>query len=135
MLPLNTSESGIDEYYSTGKEAVLSIEADTAVGADIVLNNETVYSLSPAVSHLQQLALNEGENMVEIRAENSSGDFTDKVIRIICDTIPPLLLIDSTEVTESNGAASVLIKGKCEPGSKLTINGCLLYTSPSPRDS
>ncbi|HOS68630.1 MAG TPA: S-layer homology domain-containing protein, partial [Bacillota bacterium] len=48
---------------------------------------------------------------------------TDKVIRIICDTIPPLLLIDSTEVTESNGTAAALIKGKCEPGSKLTING------------
>ncbi|MDD3438285.1 MAG: S-layer homology domain-containing protein [Clostridiaceae bacterium] len=123
MLPLNTAESGIDEYYSTGKEAMLSVEADTAVGANIVLNKETVYSFNPAVRHLQQLALNEGENMVEIRAENSSGDFTDKVIRIICDTIPPLLLINSTEVTQSNGAASALIKGKCEPGSKLTING------------
>ncbi|HWR61626.1 MAG TPA: S-layer homology domain-containing protein, partial [Clostridia bacterium] len=122
MLPLNTSESGIDEYYSTGKEAVLSVESETMISAGIVLNSETVYKVSAAVSHRQQLALNEGENMVEIRAENSSGDFTNKVIRIICDTVPPLLLIDSTEVTESNGTASVIIKGKCDPGSKLTIN-------------
>ncbi|HWR61896.1 MAG TPA: Ser-Thr-rich GPI-anchored membrane family protein, partial [Clostridia bacterium] len=123
MLPLNTSESDIDEYYSAGKEAVLSAEADTSISAGIVLNSETVYSGSAAVSHQQQLSLNEGENMVEIRAENSSGDFTNKVIRIICDTLPPLLLIDSTGVTESNGTSSAVIKGKCEPGSKLTING------------
>ncbi|MEA4847224.1 MAG: fibronectin type III domain-containing protein, partial [Clostridiaceae bacterium] len=123
MLPLNTSESGIDEYYSAGKETVLSVEADTTISADIVLNSETVYSGSAAVSHTQQLVLNEGENMVEIRAVNGSGDFTNKVIRIICDTLPPLLLIDSTAVMESNGSASAVIKGKCEPGSKLTING------------
>lgn len=123
MLPLNTAESGIDEYYSAGKEAVLSVGADTTISADIVLNSETVYTLNPALSHLQQLTLNEGENMVEIKAQNGSGDFTNKVIRIICDTVPPLLLIDSSEVTESNGTATAVIKGKCEPGSTLTING------------
>lgn len=123
MLPLNTAESGIDEYYSAGKEAVLSVGADTTISADIVLNSETVYTLNPALSHLQQLTLNEGENMVEIKAQNGSGDFTNKVIRIICDTVPPLLLIDSSEVTESNGAATAVIKGKCEPGSTLIING------------
>ncbi|NLK34818.1 MAG: hypothetical protein GX301_05140, partial [Gracilibacteraceae bacterium] len=123
MLPLNMSESGIDEYYSAGKEAVLPVGADTTISADIVLNSETVYTLNPALSHLQQLTLNEGENMVEIKAQNGSGDFTNKVIRIICDTVPPLLLIDSSEVTESNGAATAVIKGKCEPGSTLIING------------
>jgi len=123
MLPLNTVESGIDEYYSAGAEAVLSVEADTPISAGIAFNGETVYNGSTAVGHLQQLALNEGENLVEIKAANSSGDFTVKVIRIICDTVPPLLLIDSAEVTESNGTAAAVIKGKCEPGSRLTING------------
>ena len=123
MLPLNTSESGIDEYYSAGKEAVLSVEAETMISANMVLNGEMLYTGNTAASHRQQLALNEGENMVEIKAENSSGDFTNKVIRIICDTVPPLLLIDSTEVKESSGTTAAVIKGKCEPGIFLTING------------
>ncbi len=123
VLPLNTGESNIDEYYSKGNEVMLSVEGDTPVSARIHLNNEAVYSGGIGDKHQFTLTLNEGENNVEIRAANSAGDFTDKVIRIICDTVPPLLLIDSTEIQESSIGTIAVLKGKCEPGCKLTING------------
>lgn len=123
ILPLNTSESNIDEYYSMGKEVMLSLEADTPASATIYLNDEAVYSGSSAGRHQHMLTLNEGENNVAFRATNSAGDFTNKVVRIISDTIPPLLLIDSTEVKKEKDTTISVLKGKCEPGSRLTING------------
>lgn len=123
ILPLNTTENNIDEYYSKEKEVMLTLEADNPASASIYLNDEAVYSGITAGQHQFMLNLNEGENKVAIRATNSAGDFTDKVIRIISDTVPPLLLIDSTEIKQSKGTTIAVLKGKCEPGSKLTING------------
>lgn len=123
MLTLNTSESSVDEYYSNGKEARLSLESDAPSSATIYLNDTAVYCGEAAGTHQYTLVLNEGENKVAIRATNSAGDFTDKVVRIISDTVLPLLLIDSTEVKEENGTTVAVLKGKCEPGCKLTING------------
>lgn len=123
VLLLNTGESSIDEYYSKGEEAIISLEADIPSSATIYLNDAEVYSGGAAASHQCVIELNEGENKVSIRATNSDGDFTDKTVRIISDTLPPLLLIDSTEVRVENGTIVAVLKGKCEPGSRLTING------------
>ncbi|MEA4847085.1 MAG: S-layer homology domain-containing protein [Clostridiaceae bacterium] len=123
VLPLNAMESGIDEYYSAGQEVVLSMEAGAPASASITLNGEEVYQGGLAAGHLKQLLLNEGENLVDIKGQNSGGDFTEKVIRVMCDSIPPLLLIDYTGVIEEKEAVSAVIKGKCEPGSRLTVNG------------
>lgn len=123
VLSYNTNEAIIDEYYSKGKEATLYLETDTPSSADVYLNDAAVYSGGTAASYKCLLTLNEGENKVSIRVTNSVGDFTDKTVRIISDTIPPLLLIDSTEVREENGATIAILRGKCEPGSRLVING------------
>ncbi|HWQ30229.1 MAG TPA: S-layer homology domain-containing protein [Negativicutes bacterium] len=123
VLSYNTRESSIDEYYSMGKEAELCLETDTPSSATVYLNDAAVYSGGAAEGHKCLLTLNEGENKVSIRAANSAGDFTDKTIRVIADTLPPLLLIDSTEVKEENGTAIAILRGKCEPGSRLVING------------
>jgi hypothetical protein len=122
-VPLNTSENDIDEYYASENDVLLIIESDEVIDTDILLNDETSFSQSANSRHLYRLALNEGENKISIRGINSMGDCTEKVIRIIADTKPPLLLIDSVEIRESNSSTFVDIKGKSEFGCKLIING------------
>jgi len=122
-LPLNTGEASIDEYISKYGEATLSIGTDSPSIVEIYLNDSKVYGGGAASEHHCLLTLNEGENKVSMRAVNSGGDFTAKTIRIISDTTPPNLLIDSTEVMIENGRTTAVLKGKCEPGSRLAING------------
>lgn len=122
-IPLNTSENDIDEYCTSDKDVLLIIESDEAMDTDILLNDETSFSQSAGSGRLYKLALNEGENRIRVRGVNSMGDCTEKVIRVIADTMPPLLLIDSVEISESGGSTFVHMKGKSEFGCRLIING------------
>lgn len=122
-VPLNTGEKDIDEYYASENDVVLIVESNEEIDTDILLNDETSFSHSADSRHLYKLALNEGENKIRVMGVNSMGDSTEKVIRVISDTKPPLLLIDSAHIRESSSSTFVDIKGKSEYGCKLIING------------
>lgn len=123
LVPINTGVDNIGEYLATDSNVTLLLGADSTIDAGILVNDSTAYSRSGSSRYEFGLSLNEGENKIGIKGYNSMGDRTEKVIRIMVDTRPPLLLLDSAGTRSSGGITYVDLKGKSEKGCMLSING------------
>ncbi len=70
--------------------------------------------------------LNEGENSILIRCYDEAGNYTDRTLNIILDTVPPELTIFSPSHESTILSSSVTIKGKTSPDAQLTLQGTLV---------
>jgi len=126
-VPVSTSAGNPDEFFATGTNVTLMLEAGELIDADVLVNDETLYKRSGSSSYGIEMNLREGENKISIKAYNASGDRTVKLITIRVDSNPPLLLVESAAIRAAAGKAYADIRGKSEQGCTLTINGNAVY--------
>jgi hypothetical protein len=115
-------ETGRLYYIVNRLNAAVQLHADQPVEADMRLDGKPVASHSGA-DWRQTVDLKEGTNIVQVVARNGQGDVSTTGIKIVADTSPPELKIESPALGALAAGDSVTVKGAAEPGSKITVNG------------
>ncbi|MEW5761419.1 MAG: hypothetical protein AB1779_11710, partial [Candidatus Thermoplasmatota archaeon] len=87
--------------------------------ANLTIDDENVEVIDLKFSYL--IELDEGENLIKIKAFDYAGNAIEKEMKIFLDTIPPYLEIIEPKYNKTMNE-KINIKGKTEPKAKVYIN-------------
>lgn len=112
------------EYYLVNRLAAnLEIASDQTADLELSVNDGAFEALPSGTSWQQAVELQEGTNMIRIAAVNEQGDLTAASVRIIADTTPPDLKIESPGTVHAAADGNVIVRGRTEPGAVVTVDG------------
>lgn len=99
---------------------------------EIALNGAVIARADPdaAGRFAQQLALREGENTVVITLLAGSTTISSTSATTVFDTVPPTLAIVRPRAGETIQGDTVVVEGKTEPGSRVTVNERVVAAAP-----
>lgn len=99
---------------------------------EIALNGTVVARTAPdaAGRFAQQLSLREGENTVVITLLEGSTAIASTSATSVLDRTPPTLTIVRPRAGETIQGETVVVEGKTDPGSRLTVNERVVTTAP-----
>lgn len=99
---------------------------------EIALNGVVIARADPdaAGRFAQQLALREGENTVVITLLQGSAAVSSTSATSVFDTIPPTLAIVRPKAGETVTGPTIVVEGKTEPGSRVTVNERVVAAAP-----
>ena len=99
---------------------------------EIALNGAVVARADPdaAGRFAQQLALREGENTIVITLLAGSTTIASTSATSVFDAVPPALAIVRPRAGETIQGDTVVVEGKTEPGSRVTVNGSVVAAAP-----
>ena len=99
---------------------------------EISLNGAVIARADPdaAGRFAQQLALREGENTVVITLLAGSTAIASTSATTVFDKVPPTLAIVRPRAGETIQSDTVVVEGKTEPGSRVTVNERVVAAAP-----
>jgi DNA-binding beta-propeller fold protein YncE len=106
------------ENFLTNKKD-LEVSGMTDPTASLTINGQTI-SIEKNGSFVFPMVLEEGQNVIQLKATNRKGLETEIVRLLTLDTLPPSL--DIKPIPEEVTQDTILIEGKIEIGSVLTID-------------
>lgn len=127
-----TLQQKVDEagssYYLFNKDKVnITFNADQNVEATIFINNKE-YKTKSGNNWEEIIALPEGETNILVEAVNGNGDTSKTGLRIISDTIPPDLKIESPNSGDLIENNIIHVKGVAEVDSKVIVDNQVITT-------
>lgn len=130
-----TVRTGIDEdnktYYIVNRNtAELSIITDQQTDVEIHINGELIKTMS-GDSFTEIITLTEGRNIINVAAVNENGDLSVSSVTVLSDTIAPELKVESPAPNALSSGENILVKGVCEVGAVLTVDGQEVPTDES----
>ncbi|MEZ4811911.1 MAG: stalk domain-containing protein [Caldisericia bacterium] len=112
----------IDSLPSTTNAAKIKVSGKTSVGAEIKIGaNKVKVADDGTFSH--EVNLEDGYNSIDITASNTAGMSTSLTVGITRDSVPPEIILDQEDPNIKVFGPKVVLTGKVEPYSKLTVNG------------
>ena len=127
QLPAFTSTSTV---LLQGHVPTFALGPDRSV--EISLNGRVVGRADPdaAGRFAQQLALRDGENTVVITLLAGTVALSSTSATTVFDNIPPALTIVRPKAGETIQGETVVVEGKTEPGSRVTVNERVVAAAP-----
>jgi trimeric autotransporter adhesin len=109
-------------YYIVNRSSVpLKLTSSQPVNARLLMDGKYRGSFS-GTEWTETIELQEGTNIIQVTAKNASGDISLGGLKIVSDTTPPELRIETPSPGAAVSSKDIAVKGVAEPGSRLTVN-------------
>ncbi|MBE3583855.1 MAG: N-acetylmuramoyl-L-alanine amidase [Limnochordaceae bacterium] len=119
-FPLYPDFSFSDWIYRTN-ESQVNVRGQTDPGVTVTINGEPVVVEEDGQFTAMVPLTHEGDTLLRIRAVNAAGSSTTRVLFLIRDTTPPLLVVETPEGGWATQQDKITLAGVVEPGSQLFL--------------
>lgn len=111
----------LDPIISPTKDKQLTVTGRTRAGIDVYVGRIKAGVDANGIFKAT-IQLVEGENHITVKASNQYAS-TTKEFTVVADTVAPSIIIEKPEKDKFVNVKTVTIKGRVDPGSKVTVNG------------
>lgn len=111
----------LDPIISPTKDKQLTVTGRTRAGTEVYVGRIKA-SVDANGLFKATIQLVEGENHITVKASTQYAS-TTKEFRVIADTVAPSIIVEKFEKDRLVNVKTVTIKGRVDPGSKVTVNG------------
>jgi hypothetical protein len=113
---------GFDPQVSPTSKKSLTVTGTTSPGA-VVYVNKTKATVDAEGNFTATIALQEGKNVIVVKASNDYAT-TTRQFEVVCDTTPPSMILDTKVEDEKYvDIDKLVIRGRVDPGSEVEVNG------------